>query len=106
MIRLEKEERDLNYRHAKKQMDPALAAQCAIDRAEDLVEDIADDQWDEGDRLAPPSRDESESTGKALPMGRREWIVDSGSSFDTFSPYNLSRKRTRRACTRFPIQWP
>ena len=72
-------------------MDPELAAQCAIDRAEELIEDIADNQSEEGDRPAPPSRGKPGTKGKVLPLGRREWIVDSGSSFDILSPYDLSK---------------
>ena len=90
------EQRDPNYQHNPRKMDPEISAQCAIDRAVDLIEEIADDERDDDARNEPPPRDMPKASGKVLPIGRREWIIDSGSSFDIMFPYDLSKTEKKK----------
>ena len=88
--------RDPNYEHPefKKQLSSELAAECAADRAQILIEEIEEDEKDEAAAMSAEcsrlSQEKSETVGKALSaMGRSEWIIDSGSTLDILAPSDI-----------------
>ncbi len=81
--------RDANYRHPKKlgEISTELAAQCAVDRVEDIIEQIREDELEESGHFAKEpariSRGEAETHSTALSVkGSGEWALDSGSCFN------------------------
>ena len=78
-------------------MSSSLAAERAVDRTQDLVEEIMDDEKDEAAAMAENARSLScsspETANKAPQVfGRNEWIVDSGSSFDILPPSDIAHE--------------
>ena len=98
--------RDPNYKHPAKLRNLAtkLAAECAADRAQDLIEQIKEEELEENGHFvketAGLAREESETYPRALSVhGSGEWALDSGSSFDILSKHDMGSWRTQSACT-------
>ena len=95
--------RDPNYTHPAKlrNLPTKLAAECAADRAKDLIEQIKEEELEENGHFAKEtarlSREESETHPRALSLhGSGEWALDSGSSFDILSKHDMGKGDQRR----------
>ena len=98
---------DPNYRHKKPRPDPAIAAERAVNSAQDLIKELAQDSAKDAQGKKPPDAEKKVGAeARATPVcARNEWVIDSGSSFDISSPsdtpghdkkniYNLVRQVT------------
>ena len=98
--------RNPDYKHPAKLRDlpTKLAAECAVDRAQDLIDQIQEDELEENGHFAKEtarlSREESETQPRALSVnGSGEWALDSGSSFYILSKHDMEKSDKRKAYT-------
>ena len=89
--------------------EPAVRSARVSDVAATEGEEIAEEDRDEGIALSAEcsrlAREKSETAGKWLPIGRLEWIVDSGSSFDIMSPHDLSKGEAKEGVLIVQPSW-